>query len=183
SIRIVTRSPCDTQRVSTTLPVSTISPRLSSLPRAASEFASQASAAKGWPMTSLPWLLLISLLLIDVVPESVGRSSRRQFSTGGAGMVDVEEALHHRRRAADLPADAGPLPGRRQQIVRRCLHRIGGRFVRWPAVDRQRADLAACESRRRQQPRRLPARRHGWRAAPSKTASTLTALIPSASTA
>jgi hypothetical protein len=79
----------------------------------------------------------------------------------GAGIVDVEEALHHRRGAADLPADAGPLPGRGQQVVRRRLHRIGGRLVRRPAVDGERANLAAGEPRVRQQPRRLPARHHG----------------------
>src|SRR5205085_27736 len=65
----------------------------------------------------------------------------------GARAVDLEEALHHRRRAADLVAGDRAETARAQVPMQRLLHVISGSLVAWPAVVGQGCERLARQPR------------------------------------
>ena len=90
-----TRSPAAGYWIGTMLPVMTIIPRRNGVPAAASLSASQASAFSGWPITSPPFPLPISLP-VDREPRREPEPGRGSASRSPASPAPPRHSIHCR---------------------------------------------------------------------------------------
>ena len=90
------------------LPVITVMPALSALPRWASILASQTSGSRGCPITSEPRPLPTSTPFMTITPGDAARSMRRQSLTAGPNTAPALEMFVHipAMAAASLPVPA-----------------------------------------------------------------------------